>query len=99
LWNLISTVFEGQIIAAIQRGSIIDLASRTRELESRILQQLQDPARTGGIEVRARNLTLRLLDIIVENEALAARAQVSAELDIDIPLTVLSRPLNLGQGK
>lgn len=93
LWDLISTIFEGQIIAAIQRGSVIDLASRTRELEQRLLQQLQDPARTGGIDVRARNLELRLLDIVVENEALAARAKVSAELDIEIPLSVLSRPM------
>ncbi len=93
LWNLISTVFEGQIIAAIERGSIIDLSSHTRKLEQRLQQQLQDPARTGGVAVRAENLKIRLLGLFPEANSLAARAQVSAELDIDIPLTVLKKPL------
>ncbi|NND91746.1 MAG: DUF4403 family protein [Granulosicoccus sp.] len=93
LWNLISTVFEGQIIAAIERGSIFNLSTHARELEQRLQTQLQDPARTGGVTVRAENLTIRLLAIIPEAQALAARAQVSAELDIDIPLTVLKKPL------
>ena len=93
LWNLISTVFEGQIIAAIERGSIIDLSSHTRKLEQRLQQQLQDPARTGGVAVRADNLKIRLLGLFPEASSLAARAQVSAELDIDIPLTVLKKPL------
>ena len=93
LWNLISTVFEGQIIAAIERGSIFDLSSHTRKLEQRLQQQLQDPARTGGVAVRADNLKIRLLGLFPEASSLAARAQVSAELDIDIPLTVLKKPL------
>ena len=93
LWNLISTVFEGQIIEAIERGSIIDLSSHTRNLEKRLQQQLQDPARTGGVAVRAKNLKIRLLGLFPEANSLAARAQVSAELDIDIPLTVLKKPL------
>lgn len=93
LWNLISTVFEGQIIAAIERGSVIDLSSHTRKLEQRLQQQLQDPIRTGGVAVRAENLKIRLLGLFPEANSLAARAQVSAELDIDIPLTVLKKPL------
>ncbi|ASJ72132.1 DUF4403 family protein [Granulosicoccus antarcticus] len=93
LWNLVSSIFEGQIIAAIERGSIVDLSSHTRKLEERLQQQLQDPSRTGGVTVRAENLSIRLLDIFPEADSLAARAQVSAELDIDIPLTVLKKPL------
>jgi len=93
LWNLVSTVFEGQIIAAIERGSVFNLSAYARDIEQRLQSQLQDPARTGGLTVHAQHLSIRLLEIIPEADALAARAQVSAELDIDIPLTVLKKPL------
>ncbi len=93
LWNLISTVFEGQIIAAIQRASTLDLTDHTRNLEQRLQLQLQDPARTGGLRIRANNPQIRLLGIHAETDALVARTRVSAELDIDIPLTVLKKPL------
>jgi len=93
LWNLISLVFEGQIISAIERNAVFDLADRTRQLEQRLIEQLHDPARTGGINVEVQNLNIKLLDIIPEYKALAARARVSAELDLDIPLTVIQKPL------
>lgn len=93
LWNLLSSVFEGQIIASIERASTLDLSDHTRKLEQRLLAQLQDPTRTGGVNVRVEDLTIRLLGLFPETDALAARARVSAELDIDIPLAVLKKPL------
>lgn len=93
LWNLISNVFEGQIISAIERASTLDLSAHTRKLEQGLQSQLQDPARTGGLRVRADNLEIRLQGIYAEADALVARTRVSAELDIDIPLTVLKKPL------
>ncbi len=93
LWNLISNVFESQIISAIERASTLDLSAHTRKLEQGLQSQLQDPARTGGLRVRADNLEIRLQGIHAEADALVARTRVSAELDIDIPLTVLKKPL------
>ncbi|MGQ7843824.1 DUF4403 family protein [Granulosicoccus sp. 3-233] len=93
LWNLVSTVFEGQIIAAIERAATLDLSTHTHRLEQALLLQLQDPARTGDLNIRADKLDIRLLGIHAEADALVARTRVSAELDIDIPLTVLKKPL------
>lgn len=93
LWNIISSVFEGQIIAAIERNAVFNLAERARQLEQRLTEQLHDPTRTGGVHVRAEDLTIKLLEIVPEYDALAARARVSASLDLDIPLTVIKRPL------
>lgn len=93
LWSLISNVFEGQIIAAIERASTLDLSAHTRKLEQRLQSQLQDPARTGGLHVRADGLEIRLQAIHAEADALVACTRVSAGLDIDIPLTVLKKPL------
>ena len=92
-WSLISNVFEGQIIAAIERASTLDLTAHTRKLEQGLQSQLQDPARTGGLHVRAEDLKIRLQGIYAEADALVARTRVSAGLDIDIPLTVLKKPL------
>jgi len=93
LWDLVSRVFEGQIISAIERNAVFDLADRTRQLEQRLIEQLHDPARTGGLNVVAQDLNIKLLELIPEYKALAARARVSAELDLDIPLTVIQKPL------
>ena len=89
LWSIIGNIFEGQIIAAIERNAVFDLSERARKLENRLADQLRDSTRTGGIEVQVKDLTIQLLDILPELHTLAARARVSAELDIDIPLTVI----------
>lgn len=93
LWNLLSTVFEGQIIANLERAAVLDLSEHTHKLEQRLLAQLQDPARTGGLKVQVDDLSIRLVGLFAETDSLAARARVSAGLDIDIPLTVLKKPL------
>lgn len=93
LWNLLSRIFEGQIIDALQRNSTLDLAPRLRELETRLTQQLQDPSRTAGLNVITTDLNIQLMEIVPEPDALAARARVSTEFDIDIPLTVIQKPL------
>lgn len=93
LWNIVSSVFEGQIIAALERNAVFNLSTRARELEGKLAEQLRDPKRTGGVRVQVEGLSIRLLDIIPELKALAARARVSAELDIAIPLNVIRKPL------
>lgn len=93
LWDLISRVFEGQIIAQLERYSTLDLAPRLRRLERDLTAQLQDPARTAGLQVQASGLSINLMEIVAEATALAARARVVTELDIDIPLTVIQKPL------
>jgi len=93
LWSLISRVFEGQIITQLERQSELDLAPRLRTLEKNLTEQLQDPGRTAGLQVQASGLSINILEIIAESTALAARARVATELDIDIPLTVIQKPL------
>jgi len=93
LWDLISRVFEGQIIAQLQRYSTLDLEPRLRKLEKTLVAQLQDPNRTAGLQVQTSGLTIHIMDIVAEASALAVRARVVTELDIDIPLTVIQKPL------
>lgn len=91
LWDLLSRIFESQIIDAIERNAIISYASRLRELEQKIVDQLQDPSRTGGVVVTTKQLSISLLDIIPEASSLAALARVSADLDIDIPVSLIQK--------
>lgn len=91
VWDLLSSVFESQIIAAIERNAIIRYASRLRELEQKIIGQLQDTSRTGGVVVTTKQLSIRLLDIIPEASSLVALARVSADLDIDIPISLIQK--------
>ena len=93
LWNLVSRVFEGQIIAQLKRYSTLELGPRLRDLEQNLTAQLQDPVRTAGVHVSARDLSVNILEIVAESQALAARARVSTELDIQIPLAVIRKPL------
>lgn len=93
LWNLVSRVFEGQIIKQLERYSELELGPRLRALEQNLTAQLQDPARTSGVHVRAPNLSVEILEIVAEPQAMAARARVSTNLDIDIPLAVIRKPL------
>ena len=93
LWNLLSRVFEGQIMAALSQNSELALGPQLRKLEQMLTQQLQDPTRTAGVEVTASNLSISVMEIVAESGALAARAQVATELDINIPLEVIQKPL------
>ena len=91
LWQVIGAVFEGQIIKAVEREAVVDLSDKTAELEAKLLEQLNNPDRTGGLKLSADNLTVRLLELIPEADALAAVGQVSAAIDIDVPLDVIKR--------
>lgn len=92
LWNLVSLVFEGQIITQLERYSKMDLGPRLRALEQNLTAQLHDPARTAGVNVSVSGLSVNILEIVAESQALAARARVSTELDIEIPLSAISKP-------
>jgi hypothetical protein len=91
IWDLLSTVFESQIIAAIERNAIINYAPRLRKLEQQIIDQMQDTSRTGGVVVTTKQLSISLLDIIPEASSLAALARVSADVDIDIPISLIKK--------
>ncbi|MFT7212486.1 MAG: hypothetical protein ACI9XK_002739 [Granulosicoccus sp.] len=91
LWDLLSTVFENQIITTIERNTTINYAPRLRELEQKIIEQLQDTSRTGDVVFTTKQLTIRIVDIIPEATSLAALARVSADLDIDIPLSLIQK--------
>ena len=89
LWSLVSHVFEGPIVAALERASVLELGERTRELERRLVAQLADPERTAGLVIDVRDVDVRLLSLVPEAAALAAVARVDATLDVDVPLDVL----------
>ena len=93
LWKLLSRVFEGQIIAALEKNAVLDLAPYLRALEANLSAQLQDPKRTAGVNVHATDLSIRIMEIVAEPTTLAARARVVTDLDVDIPLTVIQKPL------
>lgn len=92
LWKLLSRVFEGQIIAALEKHATLDLAPYLRALEANLTTQLQDPARTAGVNVQATDLSIRIMEIVAEPTALAARVRVATDLDVAIPLTVIQKP-------
>jgi len=94
LWDLLSSIFENQIIAAIERNAVLNYSSRMRELESKIATQLSNPDRTAGLNVAANDISIDLLDIIPESTALAIVARVGADLDIDVPLSLIHRKRN-----
>ena len=80
-------------MAALSQNSELALGPQLRKLEQTLTQQLQDPTRTAGVEVTASNLSISVMEIVAEPGALAARAQVATELDINIPLEVIRKPL------
>ncbi|MEE9321931.1 MAG: DUF4403 family protein [Granulosicoccus sp.] len=92
LWSLISVVFENQIIQAVEQRSVLNLRERIAALETLIADQLSDTDRTGGLLITAKKLKMQLLELIPEAQTLTALTRVSAELDIDIPLSVLQSP-------
>ena len=93
LWRLVGQVFEEQIVRVIERRAVLELGERTAALERAIVEQLADPARTGGLVVRASDVEVGLVSLAAERAGLAAVARLEATLDVDVPLAVLERPL------
>ena len=91
LWSLLSNVFETQIISAIERNATINYGPQLRTVEQNIMTQLQDPSRTGGVVVTPKQLSISILNIIPEASSLAILARVSADLDIDIPVSLIQK--------
>lgn len=90
LWKLLATVFEQKIITAIQEKAILDLTPKIQELEKTLLAQLTDSASTSGLSINAQELSIAITRLTPEKEALAAIMQARVQLDIDVPLAVLS---------
>jgi len=89
LWNVLSSVFEGQIIEAIERNAEIDYSERLNELATKVKTQLEDPSRMNGAIFTVKQFNVELLDIIPESSSLAAQARVIADLELDLPLSLL----------
>ncbi|MBX2838132.1 MAG: DUF4403 family protein [Gammaproteobacteria bacterium] len=89
LWSVISSIFENQIITAIEKNSVMDLTSQLQQLQQRLQNQLQNPDTAAGLEVMVDELNIDLVNLTPEPTALAAEVQVSAQLDVGIPLSAL----------
>ena len=94
LWSAISTVFERQIIQHISQHAVLDFDQILSELERRLLTQLSDPQRTGGLHISAQELNIELIELHPEQASLAALLRVSTDLDIDIPAALFRPPVS-----
>jgi len=93
LWNVLSSVFEGQIIEAIERNAEIDYSERLAALATKVKTQLEDPSRMNGAIFTVKQFNAELLDIIPESTSLAAQARVIADLELDLPLSLLKNSI------
>lgn len=89
LWSVLSSVFEGQIIAAIEENAVIDLSGQISDLKEKLQQQIKDPNNTSGVHLTISDLTLDLLNLTPEQQSLAAEVQVAANIDMDFPLQAI----------
>jgi len=89
LWNLLCRIFEGQIVTAIERNAKIGYSKRLDALATKVKTQLEDPSRMNGAIFTVRQYNVELLDIIPEPASLAARARVIADLELNIPLSLV----------
>ncbi len=93
LWNVLSSVFEGQIIEAIERNAEIDYSERLAAFATKVKTQLEDPSRMNGAIFTVKQFNVELLDIIPESTSLAAQARVIADLELDLPLSLLKNSI------
>ncbi len=89
MWNAIATLFESQIISALEEQSLWDVHEQIEELEQTLLAQINDPDQTSGLEVSASHVDIALKELLPEPQALAALLSVNTDLDIVIPDTLL----------
>ena len=92
LWDSLATVFKSNIIESIQNNATVDIKPRIKELETQLLEQLSEPANTAGLEILTDNITAGIVNIHPEQDALAIVLQVSASVDMRIPLSLLKIP-------
>ena len=91
VWQLLTSIFENQIIRAIEKKTVIELGQQLDDLESKLAAQLSSPERTGGLLVTAERPSIQLIAMVPQDDALVIRVEFSTELDIDVPADVFER--------
>lgn len=91
LWQVLTTIFENQIIRAIEEKTVLELGEHLDDLERKVAAQLSSPARTGGLLVSAEQPRIHLTDIVPQTDALVLRVEFSTELDIDVPADLIDK--------
>ena len=91
LMSALTTVFRNQLLAALEKESLIDLSQALGKLENSIADTLADPSKTAGIEVTADSPDVRLIALNPQADGLAAIVHLSTRLDASIPEGVLVR--------
>ncbi len=89
VWNALVSVFKKQIIKQIETSAVLPLDTRITELEQQIIQQLNDPSKTEGLIIDADYLSIKLLQIVPENQALAMIVRAESEIDIELPASTM----------
>jgi len=91
LMSALSTLFRNQLLAALEKESVIDLSRSLNKVESSITETLADPTKTAGIEVTAETPDVRLMALNPQSDGLAAIVHLSTRLSARIPEGVLVR--------
>ena len=89
--SALSTVFRNQLLAALEKESVIDLSRSLNKVETSITETLADPTKTAGIEVTAETPDVRLMALNPQSDGLAAIVHLSTRLSARIPEGVLVR--------
>lgn len=90
VWSLATLVFERQLRERISELAVYDLRDVTDGVMAELQRRLSDPAFTGGLRVTLTKPSLRLEQVVPENDALTvlgtAEAGVEAEVtDLPVP--------------
>lgn len=89
LWNALASVFNKKIIAELESKAVLEIGPKLNEVSTLLEQQLADPARTGGLNISAPQVSVFLEKLIPEQENLAALVRVETQLDIDVPVKTI----------
>ena len=90
LWSRLGPLVETRVVAALRERGRVDLRPWLDEIETRLAAQLDDPARTAGLAVRAGALELGIGRLAAERAGLAIEVEASADVDVDVPEAVLA---------
>ncbi|MFC7554723.1 DUF4403 family protein [Pseudoroseomonas wenyumeiae] len=84
VWSVVSIAFEQQIRDWLGKVAVYDMKDVMDGAMTELRQRLSDPAFTGGLRVTLTRPSLRLQQVVPENDALtilgAAEAGVEAEI-------------------
>lgn len=90
LWSLATLLFEGRIRAWLEGIAVYDLNTVMQEALAALRARAADPALTGGLRVSLTRPSLRLEQLVAENDALTILG--SAEAGVEAEITALPLP-------